>query len=112
MPLEEKIDRVIVGARDAEAMTVRSGAFARTARQTGLRIYSMRAPARAAGAPDAAGALIAGYDLLIDAADPEAAFWAVASAIERGELTLDRLDAAVARLLLTLAEARAITPRD
>ena len=112
MPLEEKIDRVIVGARDAEAVTVRSEAFARTARQTGLRIYSMHAPARAAGGADAAGALIAGYDLLVEVADSESAFWAVASAIERGELTLDRLDAAVAQLLLTLAEGRAITPRD
>jgi hypothetical protein len=116
MPLEKKIERIIVAPSGAEFEIVRSDAFRRASRKTRVRVYSMReAGGERAADPAAAGAsaLVAGYDVLIDVVDADAAFWAVASAVERGELTLDRLDAAVARYLLTLREAGTVlTPRD
>jgi beta-glucosidase-like glycosyl hydrolase len=44
-------------------------------------------------------AILAGHDMLIDVADAEEAFFAIGAAIERGELSLDRLDQSVTRIL-------------
>jgi beta-N-acetylhexosaminidase len=44
-------------------------------------------------------ALLAGHDMLIDVADAEEAFFAVGAAIERGDISLDRLDQSVTRIL-------------
>lgn len=115
MPLEEKIHRILVARWEPEFAVVTAGAFDRTARQNGLRLCRMQASAVGVADDPAAGvrALTNGCDALIDVSDADATFWAIASAVERGELTLDRLDAAVARLLRTMREAgAAVTPRD
>ncbi len=53
----------------------------------------------------AARAVMAGYDLLLDVTEADAVFWGIAAAVERGELPLDRIDAAVTRVLLTARAA-------
>lgn len=44
-------------------------------------------------------ALLAGHDLLLDVTDVEDAFFAIAAAVERGEVSLDRIDESVRRIL-------------
>jgi beta-glucosidase-like glycosyl hydrolase len=53
----------------------------------------------------AARAVAAGHDMLLDVPDADAAFWGIAAAIDRGELPLERLDAAVRRILGAKARA-------
>jgi beta-glucosidase-like glycosyl hydrolase len=44
-------------------------------------------------------AFLAGHDLLLDVPDVEDAFFAIAAAVDRGEISLDRIDQSVRRIL-------------
>lgn len=112
MPLKERIALIASGLRDPRVGSVTSDAFRRAAAHTGLHVYSMKTADPVAVADpglSAARAVIAGYDLLLDVTDADAVFWGIAAAVERGELSLDRIDAAVARVLLTARAARIAT---
>jgi hypothetical protein len=113
MPLEEKIALIAFGMRDHIFDPVTSHAFRRAAAQTGLHVYSMKKTAAPVAVTEpglsAARAVIAGYDLLLDVTDADAVFWGIAAAVERGELSLERIDAAVARVLLTARAASMAT---
>ena len=60
---------------------------------------NMAGVANAYGAGAAVRAFLAGADLLLQPADPKAAIDAMAAAVERGEITKERLDRSVLRLL-------------
>ena len=49
--------------------------------------------------------LVAGYDLLFDVPDAAEAFWAIGAAVERGDITLERLEDSVARVLRAKARS-------
>ena len=50
-------------------------------------------------------AVTAGHDILLDVASAEDTFFAIAAAIERGDISLDRIDASVTRILRAKARA-------
>ncbi len=60
---------------------------------------NMAGVANAYGAGAAVRAFLAGADLLLQPADPKAAIDAMAAAVERGEITPERLDRSVLKLL-------------
>jgi len=112
MPLEEKIGLIAFGMGDPAFDPATSHAFRRAAAQTGLHVYSMKTAGPVAVTDpglSAARAVIAGYDLLLDVTDADAVFWGIAAAVERGELSLDRIDAAAVRILVATRHAGVAT---